>query len=68
MDMNPAYEFYKMQYHNAGIIPCARLAHSYVPYQVLMCIYSPMRGLRQGTIFPELDRPYGADPEYMVDA
>ena len=44
------------------------LAHSYVPYQNLVCIYPPMKGLKQGTIFPELDRPYGVDYEYTVDA
>jgi hypothetical protein len=27
-----------------------------------------MKGLKAGTIFPELDRPYGVDPEYTVDA
>lgn len=45
-----------------------KLAHSYVPFQYLCSIYSPMEGLNRGTIFPELDRPYGADPEYTVDA
>lgn len=45
-----------------------KLAHAYVPFQYLKCIYPPMKGLRQGTIFPELDRPYGLDPEYTVDA
>ncbi len=45
-----------------------QLAHAYVPFQTLVCIYPPMKGLCAGTIFPELDRPYGADPEYTVDA
>ncbi|HHW30506.1 MAG TPA: spore coat associated protein CotJA [Clostridiaceae bacterium] len=43
-------------------------AHAYVPYQVLSDIYPPMVGLCKGTIFPELDAPYGTDPEYTVDA
>ncbi len=45
-----------------------QLAHAYVPFQTLVCIYPPMKGLCAGTIFPELDRPYGVDPEYTVDA
>lgn len=44
------------------------LAHAYVPFQKLVCIYPPMKGLSAGTIFPELDRPYGVDPEYTIDA
>ena len=44
-----------------------KLAHSYVPYQMLVHLYPPMKGLKQGTIFPELDRPYGFDPEYTID-
>jgi hypothetical protein len=45
-----------------------KLAHAYVPYQCMVCLYPPMKGLDSGTIFPELDRPYGVDPEYTVDA
>lgn len=45
-----------------------QLAHAYVPFQQLYCLYPPMKGLESGTIFPELDRPYGVDPEYTVDA
>ncbi len=45
-----------------------KLAHAYVPVQYLKRIYPPMEGLARGTIFPELDRPYGSDPEYTVDA
>lgn len=45
-----------------------QLAHAYVPFQFLNCLYPPMKGLDSGTIFPELDRPYGLDPEYTVDA
>lgn len=50
--------------------PCAfmpQLAHAYVPYQCMENIYSPMRGLTQGTVFPELDMPYGMNPEYTLD-
>ncbi len=45
-----------------------QLAHAYVPFQFLSCLYTPEVGLKRGTIFPELDRPYGVDPEYTVDA
>ncbi|MDP4179531.1 MAG: spore coat associated protein CotJA [Bacillota bacterium] len=45
-----------------------KLAQAFVPFQCMYCIYSPLVGLQRGTIFPELDRPYGVDPEYMVDA
>jgi hypothetical protein len=51
------------------VMPTApMLAHAYVPFQNLVCIYPPMKGLAAGTIFPELDRPYGVDPEYTFDA
>ena len=45
-----------------------KYAHAYVPFQYLKCVYSPIEGLHCGTIFPELNRPYGADPEYLYDA
>lgn len=45
-----------------------KLATAYVPFQQMQYVYTPEKGLKQGTIFPELDRPYGADPEYLVDA
>lgn len=57
----------KLQYYNPQPIVGARLAHAYVPFQCLDCLYPPMLGLKQGTIFPELDRPYGADPAYSYD-
>lgn len=67
-----------MNYQNCycnGLPYCApgycsklELAHAYVPFQCLGRVYEPARGLDRGTIFPELDRPYGADYEYTVDA
>ena len=57
----------KLQYYCPQPILAARLAHAYVPFQCLCCLYPPEKGLEQGTIFPELDRPYGTDPEYMID-
>ncbi|WP_408955387.1 spore coat associated protein CotJA [Natroniella sp. ANB-PHB2] len=35
-----------------------RLAEAFVPFQIYEEHYSPQEGLRQGTIFPELDIPY----------
>jgi len=58
----------RVQYYCPCPITNIRLAHAYVPFQYLMCLYTPDKGLSQGTIFPELDRPYGTDPEYTVDA
>ncbi len=57
----------KIQYYCPQPILFAKLAHAYVPFQCLCCLYPPEKGLAQGTIFPELDRPYGTDPEYMTD-
>lgn len=68
MYMNQMYDACKIQYYSAASILNPRLAHAYVPFQYLCCIYPPLKGLQQGTIFPELDRPYGSDPEYTVDA
>jgi len=71
MTCNPIYNRCMMQFYNPAPILNARLAHAYVPFQYIHdvnCIYPPMKGLQQGTIFPELDRPYGADPEYTIDA
>jgi hypothetical protein len=62
------YEECKSQYFNPEPITNARLAHAYVPFQHLMCLYPPEVGLKQGTIFPELDMPYGTEAEYTLDA
>lgn len=35
-----------------------QLAQAYVPYQVYRGIFPVMEGLRKGTVFPELYRPY----------
>jgi len=61
------FDMCKLQYYNPQPIVGARLAHAYVPFQCLNCLYPPLLGLKQGTIFPELDRPYGADPAYSYD-
>lgn len=36
----------------------AKLAEATVPYQVYAQIWEPQTGLKAGTIFPELYRPY----------
>ena len=68
MIANHANNMYAMTHYCEGPIWNAELAKAYVPYQSLMCLYSPLKGLNQGTISPELDHPYGLDPEYTVDA
>lgn len=35
-----------------------RLAQAYVPFQVYVNRWDPMKSLMMGTIFPELYRPY----------
>lgn len=39
-------------------LPKCKLAHAYVPDQVLGEVYDPKKALCRGTIFPELDMPY----------
>ena len=34
------------------------LAMGYIPWQNFGCTYEAMEGLRAGTIFPELDKPF----------
>lgn len=36
-----------------------QVGYSYVPYQVLGELYTVEKGFSRGTIFPELDLPYG---------
>lgn len=72
MDIMQAYNLIPPMQCKCPMIPfmpvMPKLANAYVPYQYMNCIYPSMQGLDRGTIFPELDRPYGADPEYTVDA
>lgn len=58
----------KKQYFYPQPITNARLAHAYVPFQRLECLYPPEKALMQGTVFPELDWPYGTETEYVFDA
>lgn len=70
MNIDPAYGFNRMQMcYNYPVMPVMpKLAHAYVPFQYMTCVYAPLKGLEQGTIFPELDSPYGAEPAYTYDA
>ncbi|HEX3046240.1 MAG TPA: spore coat associated protein CotJA [Bacillota bacterium] len=38
--------------------PRLQLAQAYVPFQIYLNRWEPMKGLMMGTIFPELYRPY----------
>ncbi len=62
IENSPCYEenvdMCTYQYYCPQPIMNARLAHAYVPFQYLCCLYAPEKGLEQGTIFPELNRPY----------
>lgn len=51
MDMIHEYDGYDKQPH-------LKLAQAYVPYQKYSTIFSPQEALKQGTLFPELVRPY----------
>lgn len=35
-----------------------KLAHAYVPFQVMNKVYNPREALCKGTLFPELYMPY----------
>lgn len=35
-----------------------KLAEAYIPFQKYVSAYPPEEGLKKGTIFPELDKPY----------
>jgi hypothetical protein len=68
MENNLSNEVSPMEISYKPCIYMPKLAHAYVPFQCMTDIYPPMVGLNQGTIFPELDMPYGVDPEYTLDA
>ncbi len=36
---------------------CGKIAYAYVPIQTLDELYTPLEGLKRGTVFPELDLP-----------
>lgn len=65
---NSMNNYYCMPCYQPINCPGQKLAHAYVPFQYMTYIYPLLKGLEKGTIFPELDRPYGADVEYTVDA
>lgn len=53
--------------HVTPYTPMPKLAHAYVPFQYLGDVYPPAEALHQGTVFPELDSPYGKELEYVID-
>lgn len=65
---NPAYGMSMQPCYQPTCLPMPKLATAYVPFQYLNCLYPPLKGLDSGTIFPELDRPYGVDPEFLINA
>ena len=40
------------------VAPGLKLAHAYVPYQVMNKVFSSKEALCKGTLFPELYMPY----------
>jgi len=38
------------------------LARAYVPFQIMNQVFSPNEALKNGTLFPELYRPYELKP------
>lgn len=50
------------------VIYNVNLAKAYVPFQKFCTIYSPMEGLKKGTIFPELYSPYDNLKKKMIIA
>lgn len=40
-------------------VPCYGVGYAFVPVQKFNEIYMPAEGLNRGTIFPELDKPFG---------
>jgi len=66
--MYSPYETNNPAYNKVPCMPMPQLATAYVPFQHLNFVYPSEKGLHQGTIFPELDMPYGKNPEYIIDA
>lgn len=46
---------------NTPLNPVLRLAQAYVPFQVYINRWDPMKALMMGTIFPELYRAYRSE-------
>lgn len=46
-------------YNNCTCLERLPLAYSYTPMQELDCLYSYSEALNNGTVFPELNLPYG---------
>lgn len=60
--MNKCYESgetYSCRQKKADPLSGMPLAMGYVPWQHLSTIYEPDQALREGTMFPELRKPFG---------
>lgn len=68
MNNYPAPMMMPMQCPCEPVLYMPKCAHAYVPFQIMGEVYPPMKALETATMFPELDRHYGVDPEYTVDA
>ena len=60
MEVLDMYEYngFYIQGYDAGQ---KGLAEAYIPIQRYVSSYPPEQGLRRGTIFPELDKPYNEE-------
>lgn len=50
--------FNAMDYGNNKMDTHFKLAHAYIPFQVLGEVFSPSEALCKGTLFPKLNMPY----------
>lgn len=46
------------EYCYPDMYPKFKLAHAYIPFQVMGKVYEPREALCKGTLFPELYVPY----------
>lgn len=49
------------------VINDVKLAHAYVPFEIMCTTFMPLESLRKGTIFPPLFNVYGWEREGMGD-
>ena len=53
----PLKQYVKPDYSYGKMDPQFKLAHAYVPFQVLGEVYCPAEALDKGTLFPKLYMP-----------
>lgn len=49
------------------VITDVKLAHAYVPFEILCSTFMPLEGLKKGTIFPPLANVLGWERQGMGD-